>query len=391
MIKFIGIIFIVFSFFPYVSPIPNNFDSQPFAMIFGLFFLMLRFLNGGGLSKQLISLVILLYVFIVLFILDIFLFNNFRLVARTLANYLSLCLLPVAFYYFLKQYGFPKIIFKFTILIYTFIALIQTFVSKYIFEFLVHVRTTDSRGVTSLAPEPTFYGIICYLFLLVIILSDTFSKKEKIIYGLLLVFQIILLAKSSMVILYLIFLAMAFLFTSNLINIKNIVYMLGVFALSFFYVSHYNLLEGSRVFKIIELAKVAGVYAFGQDASMNERLSHIYISFYGFFDNITLPGLFSTFKNLTERKEDISNGFFWYGGTGNKIMSYWGTIIYEMGVFSILYISIVFRSVSRNKLFMLFSFLIPLLAAVPIANPVVSLIIALGLLKREKHEYITSR
>jgi hypothetical protein len=270
------------------------------------------------------------------------------------------------------------------VLIYSFIGLLQLFVSKYIFEFIVHVRTSDERGVTSLTPEPTYYGVICYLFLLLIIISDSFSKKEKIIYGLLLVLQILLLAKSSMVVLYLVFLALAFLLGSNFLSIKNLISISLVVLLLFSYVNHYNLLEGSRILTLIELASVGGIYVFGQDASMNDRLSHIYLSFYGFFENFGLPGLFSTFIHVAERKEEVSNGFFWWGGAGNKIMSYWGTIIYEMGMFSILYFSIVLRSISKDRVFMLLAFIIPLFAAVPIANPIVSLIIAIGLFNLRK-------
>jgi hypothetical protein len=374
-------VFIFFSFFPYVSPIPNNFDSQPFSMMFGIIFLILIIIKKGGIAKKFAPLGVFFCIFIILFIFDILISENFSLVARTVANYLSLCFLPVAFYYYLERYGFPKKIFKFSIIVYALIALIQTFWSKYIFEFLVHVRTSDNRGVTSLAPEPTYYGLICYLFLLVLIVSDSFSKKEKIIYGALLIFQILLLAKSSMIFLYLILFFGALFLKSN---IKNIIGTSVIFLLSFSYVTHYDFLEGSRIVNLTELASVSGVYAFGQDASMNDRLSHIYLSFYGFFENIALPGLFSTFIHVAERKEEISNGFFWWGGAGNKIMSYWGTIIYEMGVFSILYFSIVLRSISKNRALMLLAFVIPLFAAVPIANPIVSLIIAIGLLNLRK-------
>jgi hypothetical protein len=384
LIKFIGIVFIVFSFFPYVSPIPNNFDSQPFSMIFGTIFLILVIIKKGGVAKKFAPLGLLFCIFVILFIFDILIFEDYSLVARTVANYLSLCFLPVAFYYYLERYGFPKKILKFSIIVYALIALIQTFWSKYIFEFLVDVRTTDGRGVTSLTPEPTYYGLICYLFLLVVIVSESFTKKEKIIYSIVLTFQILLLAKSSMIVLFLILMFGALLLTSGLLNIRNILGASLLCLLSFSCVVNYGLLEGSRIFKLIELASVDGFFVFGKDASMNERLSNIYISFYGFFANLGFPGLFSTFSSFSERKEEISNGFFWYGGTGNKIMSYWGTIVYEMGVFVVLYFIIIIRSIYHKKTFMLFAFITPLLAAVPLANPLVSLIIALCLLNRRK-------
>lgn len=382
--KGIGICFVLFSFFPYVSPIRNDFDSQPFSLVLGSLFILISMLTERYNIKKMYPLVWFSLIAIILIFINVLIYDLDMETFRAIANYSTLSIIPIAFYIYMSKYGFPYGLFKMVIFIYLIVALLQVTYGKDIFEFLVSARTSLDRGVTSLAPEPTYYGIICYFFLILIGLLKGMSKKEKILYSMLLMFQIVFLAKSSMVFLFLFFylISLPLYFKSMKYFIVELLFILLLFLMLSF-ISQY--VQGSRLEHLITSAMNSGYKIFYFDASLNERLSQVFFSFYGLFQNYLLPGLFSTFQNITENRTQVLDGFFWYGNNTNKIMSFWGAICYEMGFISIFYIMYFYKYVLKNKIYLFVSLAIPLLAAIPLALPITHLFIAVRISQNEKN------
>ncbi|MXC93545.1 hypothetical protein FQZ99_24965, partial [Escherichia coli] len=142
-------------------------------------------------------------------------------------------------------------------------AIIQAFVDVNFFDFLVDIRTSESRGVTSLTPEPTYYGIVCLLLLMVCLVSESFKNKERKYLSLFFVIQIVFLAKSSMAILLLLILSFYFLCLKKISSTKI---LLGLFLLLCGHFGILHLMEGSRVYDLYTRSIELGFYLFKIDA-----------------------------------------------------------------------------------------------------------------------------
>ena len=119
---------------------------------------------------------------------------------RSVLGYLSIGLIPIVFYYILKNYILLfEVLIKISTVVYFLVGVIQiSFNQKFMSSLVNRMTTTENRGITSLSVEPTFYGLIC-LFLLIIFFTTDIRNKN--IYIALLVIQIIFLAQSTMTIL----------------------------------------------------------------------------------------------------------------------------------------------------------------------------------------------
>ncbi|MBY8039687.1 hypothetical protein KW477_17075 [Vibrio fluvialis] len=385
----LGNLFVFFSIFPYVSFVPNSLDSQPFSIFFCCLFLISNLFRTKSVPLVWFSILIYFVISFALIVFNLHISGFDFLLARGFINYLTVALVPWGFYSYLERYGFPKKIFIFGILVYLFCGLVQIVISREIFGFLVDVRTTTDRGVTSLAPEPTYYGIVCYFLMLCVIMSNDFSSIQKKIILSILVFQIFLLSMSSMTALFIICMILGYALSKNVITPKILLYLSIIFV-SVTFVSMSGYLDNSRLFKLAFLALDKGFSAFSYDASMNERLSQVYLSFYGFVNNYFLPGLFTTFSDFSANRESYSGGFFWYGGDTNKIMSYLGAMAYETGIFILFYFFTVFFAIKGHRVFMTFAFLIPLLSAIPLANPLPGIVLAVCYFNYRKSYEISS-
>ena len=82
-------------------------------------------------------------------------------VIRGFINYLGLPLLYVAFYNYFVRYGVPIKLIIVLNFVWIFFGFIELFFPEFM-SLLSKMRTSSSRGVTSLAPEATFFGV--YLF-----------------------------------------------------------------------------------------------------------------------------------------------------------------------------------------------------------------------------------
>ncbi|WP_067177447.1 hypothetical protein [Sulfurospirillum sp. UCH001] len=374
--SFFYLLIILFSFFPYITLYSFGSDIQPWSIVsitlmsLLLFYNKIRFYN----------------IFVFLFL--PFLYSLFLLIVsmdyssgvRSTLGYLTIGLVPFIFNRILiKHYELFVKFLKLTTIVYLIVGLIQILFDEQFMAFLLNRNTTTiSRGVVSLSPEPTFYGIICLFLILLFISLDI---KNKIKYIFLLLFQICFLAQSTMTIFFL--LIFSFYYFLFKMNIK----IVGLLCLSMFvtliFIDNIDFVpQNIRLFQLISafLNDPSNIVIF--DASINERVSAIYFSIKGFIDNNFLPngfGIYSQYLNHELPKQNI----FWWTSESNRIMSFYGSILFEMGFigFTIpfVYTIIIFRAyknqIGSGLLYFFFINTI-LVSAIPLSFPFVGIYMA---------------
>lgn len=369
---------ILLAFFPYISIYPMHTDTQPLsiATIALAIFILLCAPGGIKFPKRLEPLFIPLFFAILFFLWSIISFDG----ARSLAGYITIILVPFIFSKILRDNRelFVKCL-KFTIIVYMLVGLIQLLYDNSFLSFLMYrMSTTSSRGVCSLTTEPTYYGIVC-LFFIMIVLALNIERKRA--YVMLLVFQIIFLAQSSMVILFLLILAIYYIIFN--INFKVIFSFLVIMIISTFLLSHIDIENyHSRFLHLLYEAINHPSSIIIRDASINDRVSSIYFSLKGFFSNNMLPNGFGNYISYlnTELPQQTT---FWWVSLSNRIMSYYGSILFEMGVIGSL-IPIVYSYILLHayryqlRIFLMYFFFLNtiLFGAVPLTFPLVGIYIA---------------
>lgn len=315
-----------FVFFPYISIINLETDSQPWAILFSifiLFFFKLRFYELD-LHLGLVAIFSLLLIIIS---------NNEFNSIRSIVNYLSLFFVAHATYLILKtrRISIDKII-KCSVVVWLAAGLMQKLIDKNLFGFLLpSIRTTENRGVVGLAPEPTFYGIVLIFFALYLSHLET---KNKYTYIALCIFGIFALAQSSMAILFIAVFAFFFL----LVNFK-IKYFLAFFAvlIAMPFVLEFAAPE-SRMFVLVDHLISEPETLLFIDASINDRFFHIFFSLKGLFDGYLLPHGYSEWlpyvkKELYEYSDVVIVEWFSLGG---RIMSGYGSAFFELGIIAMI-------------------------------------------------------
>lgn len=394
--SFLYYLFYFFCFFSYVKIIPNSMDTQPYFIILGCAIIVFEVFNKRNIAKVHISIIWLVFLVILLSVYNMTISDDYIEILRAFTGYFSILIVSVVSFWSFKRRILTEKAFLLVFIIWFSIACLQRIFGNDIFSFLVSVRTSTDRGVTSLAPEPTFYAFyVTLIYILYIIYGLVFSRKLKYKKSMFILFllQLILLSKSSMliianVILFFIYIFIKFLFSMGKINKTTVFVVLSLvifpFLIKMFFDS--GVMDGTRFSYIINNLDIGLYHVLVTDASINDRVAHIYLSFYGFYSNDFMPGLFSTFNIYSGNRFFLSNGLFWWGASTNKILSFWGGIIYELGFFAIFYFIYLFFSIKNFfiaiklkyiSISIIISMFLLLFLAIPISNPIVTIIFSL--------------
>jgi hypothetical protein len=375
-----------FILFPYLSPFRTSFDTQPYGIFFAILFFLISLAYSKVKFNYDVTLLFLLltYSFFIFFTRSIDFFSSFR----SLTGYVSF----VMFTYFgyLSNRYLNATLFNVSILIWFFFGFIQFFFYKSFGSALISsMRTTPERGVTSLAVEPSFYSIICFFMMFI---NDFFYSNNKISKGsfirniILLVLQI-----------FISFSGIGFLFLFIFFLSKWIIYFFfkKVYSNLFIYLIVFLILFITFPLIISIFDNIRGVVLLNSilnnpldlilnDYSFSIRFVHMFISITNLFNNLSGYGL----GNWNYYVEDLilhspawikflvdTNNLYLYG----RILSGWGSLIFELGVFGlipiIILVKIFFKYFSKqNKMynylssFTIFLFII-MLMAIPISFP----------------------
>ncbi len=315
---------LIVSFVPSVNFSLTNFDTQPFAAILGVICIALTSSRG-------IPLVIWTLVLPAVSALLIALFSSAPLVgARSFTIYVSPWIFACTAYLAHQRKIKIHRYIVFMLYIWTVVGLIQWLIDPRIFEFIVNARTSHDRGVTSLAPEPSLYGLsIIQMWLTLLLCRPRMAFKNNIIF--ICAFQILLLTQSTLAILVLFALFFVFLFKNKL---AILAVMLSLFVFIAIVLNGVDF-EG-RFFYLLAGFVVNPAEILYLDGSISERFYHIFLSLkYSVYSGFMPHGFEAFAEVLNLGKEQYDS--FWWGEAGNKIMSGIGGALFELGWFSFFY------------------------------------------------------
>lgn len=361
------------AFFPYVKIIDFPTDTQPYAFLFSL--VVIALFSDFKAPKYFQHYIY----FILLFAPIIGLYSGLNLIfIRSFVGYLSFFTISWASFILFKKVEISRDLFTKIVIIWFIVGFIQMFILPQFGSALISgFRTTEERGVVSLAPESSYYGIICLTFLL----FNVVIYRSRLVYFLCLI-QIVIFSQSFMVMAYLM-LFLYFLMLSRS-NLKRKIILLTLPFISFYLLSIvFPIIESesnSRALKLLSFVIESPFQLFKLDASANDRLAHIFYSIKGAVDNYLLPNGFSKWPEYITGQVQESNFFWWF--SSGRIMSTYGSAIFELGILGVAlpitinYVIFKKRKILENKSVFLFLFLnVFLLGAIPLAYPPLGIMI----------------
>jgi len=376
-----------FAFFPYISFVYTGTDIQPYSLIINLIIFSILIVRNKTIKMSFIN---FLFFVPVLLSLTLIIFSENKFSGfRSLYGYLNLSISLYVFLFIIRNSEKLYIrMLSISIYLWTAVGLIQTFFYRDFLFFLLPrsieaIAISESRGVNSLAPEPTFYGIISIFLVLITatIPKEKLFNKNILIY--LLLFSIILIAKSSMVILFLILYIIIYLLLHifSLYKRPKIIILLLI-TIFFFINMDFSFLNGTRAYDLFLIAVEHPLEIAMLDASMNDRLSAIYFSMKGFITSFGSPHPYGEYSNYLMQEVPHSN-YFWYITINDRIKSFYGGVLFELGIVGmIIFIGIsyfLYRFYSYNiKLFLQYFLFVNaiLFTAVPLSLSLIPLYLA---------------
>ena len=303
---------------------------------------------------------------------------------RACASYFVLPLTLAIIPKFIASYSAQfKRLLVFSIFLWLSLGLYQNYFDSYFLsEYISGGRTTAERGVFSFAPEPSYYGLTMVFYLL--ISAKLLSKRTNIIVIPLIIFQIVFLSKSFLAIASLIIIIGYY-----IIFVQKMVLIMGLLSLNLFlllrYWSDYILYNyHSRYIKLLYMLIENPINLFKRDESGNDRIGHIFASFYGFLKDFGMPHGFSSYPAFIEQYIKIldffsKNNYF----TSGRIMSFYGTCLFELGIIGLLIIIAINKIIifctacnKEQRWFWLASLNSLLLLPIPLGSPLVGLVLA---------------
>lgn len=347
------LLFVFFVFFPYVEIVDVNVDTQPNAMIMSVIIVAL-YLSRNELKLP-YELFMLLIPFLLALVFMLVEFPSFNAV-RSVSNYLSVLFISWATYIYFRTYQFFNFstILKYFVYVWFFVGLVQYLGWATFGEGLLP-RSMGSnfqgRGVVGLAPEPTFYGVVC-LFMLFYSLQQS-SKRLTV----LLLIQIVIFSKSSMAILMLLILLTLYVVFFPISKAIKFTIYLPLFVVAVSFILNTVPVQQSRAYMMAVTFVESPEYLFN-DGSVSERAEHIKVSLSGFLNNYGIPAGFKKPEGMP------------------RIMSGFGSILYELGVFGAIIIFYFVFALKKYfkyniRLFFVWSlfFVSLMFTAIPVALP----------------------
>ena len=144
-----------------------------------------------------------------------------------------------------------------------------------------------------------------------------------------------------------------------------------------------DLLNETRLFFLIQkfLNAQSILEIIINDASINARVESVYFSTIGSFKNYLIPGGLDSFIEMRREISSLMEKEIFYNRVeSNKIMSWAGSLLYELGIFGLLIMVLFFKSIYKGSLRSFLNcitlFLI-LFSAIPVAFPLISILLSL--------------
>lgn len=316
-----------FIFFPYLTPIDTPWSLQPNALF--LSFLLLVSVKHKTINYKILY---LLFVAIISVLISIITFSDLINSIRSVANYISLPIIIWALYLINPSTDKIKKFVRISAIIYIIVGIIQLFILPGFLSFLVPHQggaeelLLSGRGVSSLTPEPSYFGFIMLLFFF---LGHLYKDKFLIFISFI---SIIILAQSFTVISCLAFSSIIILMFKNKLNfIITISFIVISIIALFIFLSNSNL--DTRSIILMQNIMTDGFSStIDNDASATGRLFHITYPIMSSFSNFLIP--------------------FGYNGLPNgdtRILSGIAGAVYELGFISFIMLYIIYSIIFKKS------------------------------------------
>ncbi len=264
---------------------------------------------------------------------------------------------------------------------------IQTFVSRQFLTFLLaDARTSESRGVVALAPEPAMYGQVCLLLMFAALM--VLDGRRRTIAITVAVVQLVLFSRSSMAVLILLLWAggnvIRDLGARGGLRVAIPAALVAFASLQLLVAGAIPGLQGSRLQTIARLALQDPRLLVSADESGAVRAASIIYAVAGFFSSWTIPYGFEAWDAFTPT---ISYRFAFIPVVpgGYRPMSGYGSALFELGFISVLVLVAVtgafrqwFGSAWLRHWPTILTFHALLFTSVPLATPLVGLILGVA-------------
>ena len=309
--------------------------------------------------------------------------SSFNDTIRYYATYVGIIIYILIFYnLLLKNNGLPENIIKVCINVYFIVGMVQKYLrADFLYNWIPNERTSLNRGVIALASEPSFYGYMCIFFLLFAI---DFKKGRKF-YIINLLFQIFVLAQSSVTILYImILIGLGMLYLLSKVDIKKgiaaTIFICCIAIAGYYLIMKYASTSRMAYFIniIMQQNSLSGILSnLNSDGSVYIRFNDIIVCLEGFVKYVGVPHGFNTRK--------ISSGY--------------GSLLYTMGWAGFALIVCFYHIMKEKYIATGIKKIIPLwisiilFSAIQLSNPIISLYFAYclwsaGAVTREETTYI---
>lgn len=362
----LAVLLFVFAVFPYVNPIPTPFDTQPFALVIGCL-LVIHALLSLGVDGFRMPLSIVPFMFVALVATLHFLAGTSDVGAlRSLAGYISAVVIALAAYY-----SFPRVkpaLFFWSVGVWFAVGLGQLLISRSFGVFLLaRSSTSDNRGITGLAVEPSYYATICIFFLL---LNDVFrarnlyGRKAYVTVLAAVLIQMIFAASAMGYIMLGIYALCRVVSERKFAASIRVIFVVAPLTLATLWVilSVPSLSEG-RLGRVLQAVVSDPWGLVSRDVSVASRLFDLLIFPWGLTGNSGLgfglnswnsvgPGLIQKSSTFVQDVA-FTAGSAQTGETGGRLMSGWGTAVFELGIFgaamTVAFVILVARSYARAR------------------------------------------
>ena len=378
-----GFLFFI-CFFPYLTIINTPFDTQPYALLIGTIILVVRFILN---PKIRIPNIIVMYFLIFIYaIIHSLLLSDFSHSIRSIMGYMSVPIFMLLAYTGFKRVN-PNLLSWITSIWFAFGFIQTVFLKSFGSQFVSRMSTSVDRGVTSLAVEPSYYAIMSVFILVFNTLFYSLEEysKERYYYIFCITSLQVFFSKSAMgIMFYIIYLASLFIFSDNFEKkIKQIILIFFVSIPTILILENINL-SGSRLGTLLSKLDLGIANLVLKDGSISDRLSHILVSFASLFHSGGIGfGLGQWDQHamfISQNSGRIIFEISQVNFTLGRIMSGWGTAIFELGIVGLIFmlgfIYVIMKrsnSVDRKRRFMIYSIgftiFILMMTSVPLTYP----------------------
>jgi len=325
VVKYLLLFFI---FFPYLTPVDTPWSLQPYALFLSI--ILLISVQHKTINKQILYLLLVAFISILIAIIT---FSDFVNSIRSVANYISLPIIVWALYKINPTTVKIKKFVKISATIYTIVGIIQLFFLPGFLSFLIPHQggaedlLLSGRGVSSLTPEPSYYGFIMLLFFFLGLLF----KDKFLIY--ISFASIFILAQSFTVISCLTFSSIIILMFRNKFNFVLTILIITILVVAFFAFLINSNLDTRSIVLLQNIITDGFSSTIDNDASATGRLFHITYPITSAFSNFLIP--------------------FGYNGLPNgdtRILSGIAGAIYELGIFSFLMLYVIYSIIFKKSI-----------------------------------------